>query len=99
MTQLDVGSDLINKLICWNKIVNFQFFQGGIQALETMLYTVDKINAENKILPNISLGVHILDDCDKDTYGLEQAVEFIKGTSVLHYQDTAHFLSASFFYK
>jgi metabotropic X receptor len=44
-----------------------------------MLYTVDRINMENKILPNIPLGVHVLDDCDKDTYGLEQSVEFIKG--------------------
>ena len=59
----------------------FLFPQGGIQALETMLYTVDIINKENKILPNISIGVHILDDCDKDTYGLEQAVEFIKGNA------------------
>lgn len=56
--------------------------QGGIQALEAMLYTLDKLNyAENRLLPNISLGAHILDDCDKDTYGLEMAVDFIKGES------------------
>lgn len=52
--------------------------QGGIQALETMLFTLDIINRGN-ILPNVSLGAHILDDCDKDTYGLEIAVDFIKG--------------------
>lgn len=52
--------------------------QGGIQALEAMLYTLDIINHGN-ILPNVSLGAHILDDCDKDTYGLEIAVDFIKG--------------------
>ncbi|XP_018331970.1 uncharacterized protein LOC108741614 isoform X2 [Agrilus planipennis] len=53
--------------------------QGGIQALETMLYTLDVINNPlNSILPNITLGAHILDDCDKDTYGLEMAVDFIK---------------------
>lgn len=52
--------------------------QGGIQALETMLFTLDIIN-RGDILPNISLGAHILDDCDKDTYGLEIAVDFIKG--------------------
>lgn len=52
--------------------------QGGIQALEAMLYTIDRIN-EMHLLPNITLGAHILDDCDKDSYGLEMAVDFIKG--------------------
>lgn len=52
--------------------------QGGIQALEAMLYTIDVIN-KLKLLPNITLGAHILDDCDKDSYGLEMAVDFIKG--------------------
>ncbi|XP_036345959.1 involucrin-like, partial [Rhagoletis pomonella] len=51
--------------------------QGGIQALEAMLYTIDRIN-EASLLPNITLGAHILDDCDKDSYGLEMAVDFIK---------------------
>lgn len=52
--------------------------QGGVQALETMLYTLDVVNNAG-LLPNFSLGAHILDDCDKDTYGLEMAVDFIKG--------------------
>lgn len=56
--------------------------QGGIQALEAMLYTLDRLNGDLKgLLPDISLGAHILDDCDKDTYGLEMAVDFIKGKS------------------
>ncbi|XP_074032808.1 uncharacterized protein [Leptinotarsa decemlineata] len=54
--------------------------QGGVQAVEAMLYTIDQINANNFfVLPNITLGAHVLDDCDKDTYGLEMAVDFIKG--------------------
>ena len=53
--------------------------QGGIQALETMLYTIDHINKHQNWIPGVTLGAHILDDCDKDTYGLEQAVDFIKG--------------------
>lgn len=55
--------------------------QGGIQALEAMLYTLDNVNREG-LLPNITLGAHILDDCDKDTYGLEMAVDFIKGKAL-----------------
>lgn len=56
--------------------------QGGIQALEAMLYTLDRINADKILLPNITIGAHILDDCDRDSYGLEMAVDFIKGTSI-----------------
>jgi hypothetical protein len=53
--------------------------QGGIQALETMLYTLDVLNSDSDKIPNVTIGAHILDDCDKDTYGLEMAVDFIKG--------------------
>ncbi|XP_075237006.1 metabotropic glutamate receptor-like isoform X2 [Lycorma delicatula] len=52
--------------------------QGGVQALEAMLYTLDVINRRSN--SNFKLGAHILDDCDKDTYGLEMAVDFIKGS-------------------
>ncbi|GLG95070.1 LOW QUALITY PROTEIN: Metabotropic glutamate receptor 2 [Gryllus bimaculatus] len=52
--------------------------QGGVQALEAMLFTLDVLNAEPALIPNVTLGAHILDDCDKDTYGLEMAVDFIK---------------------
>ncbi|XP_070168158.1 metabotropic glutamate receptor B isoform X2 [Polyergus mexicanus] len=53
--------------------------QGGIQALEAMLYTLDTLNKQ-EIIPGVKIGAHILDDCDKDTYGLEMAVDFIKGS-------------------
>lgn len=56
--------------------------QGGVQALETMLYTLDFINNELRLIPGVTVGAHILDDCDKDTYGLEMAVDFIKGVYV-----------------
>lgn len=59
--------------------------QGGIQALEAMLYALDRLNyGPEALLPNITLGAHILDDCDKDTYGLEMAVDFIKGKDLTH---------------
>lgn len=53
--------------------------QGGIQALETMLYTLDYINESPDILPHVKLGMLAKDDCDRDIYGLEQAVDFIRG--------------------
>eukprot|EP00058_Branchiostoma_floridae_P028593 XP_002614084.1 hypothetical protein BRAFLDRAFT_67330 [Branchiostoma floridae] len=54
--------------------------QSGVQAMEAMLYTVDMVNNDHTILPNITIGVHILDSCDRDTVGLEQAVDFIRGS-------------------
>lgn len=54
--------------------------QGGIQATEAMLYTIDVINARN-LIPGVKLGARIKDDCDRDIYGLEQSVDFIRGAS------------------
>lgn len=56
--------------------------QGGIQALEAMLFTLDKLNTM-QLIPGVKIGAHILDDCDKDTYGLEMAVDFIKGKFIV----------------
>ena len=57
--------------------------QGGVQAVETMLHAIDYVNNEmtsrGEWIQNVTLGAHILDDCDTDTYGLEMAVDFIKG--------------------
>jgi len=53
--------------------------QGGVQALETMLFTLDYINSSPDILPHVALGMLAKDDCDRDIYGLEQAVDFIRG--------------------
>ena len=57
--------------------------QGGLQAAEVMLFTIDKVNEMGIMPQNVTLGAHILDDCDKDTYGLQQAVDFIKGVCTL----------------
>lgn len=34
---------------------------------------------ENNVIPGIDLGARIKDDCDRDIYGLEQSVDFIRG--------------------
>ena len=51
----------------------------GIQPLEALYYTLDKINADEKLLPNIKLGVIALDSCDNIVYALDQCLDFIKG--------------------
>lgn len=53
-------------------------YDRGLQRLEAMLYAVDLINSDPYLLPNITLGVHILDTCSRDTYALNQSLEFIR---------------------
>jgi len=43
-----------------------------------MLYAIDRINDDETLLPGIILGCHILDTCLRDTYALEQSLEFIR---------------------
>ncbi|KAJ3596165.1 hypothetical protein NHX12_002574 [Muraenolepis orangiensis] len=52
----------------------------GIQRLEAMLFAIDRINGDPHLLPGVSLGVHILDTCSRDTYALEQALEFVRAS-------------------
>ncbi|XP_032892742.1 metabotropic glutamate receptor 2 [Amblyraja radiata] len=52
----------------------------GIQRLEAMLFALDAINKDSAILPGIKLGAHILDTCSKDTYALEQSLEFVRSS-------------------
>ncbi|KAF6726107.1 Metabotropic glutamate receptor 3 [Oryzias melastigma] len=52
----------------------------GIQRLEAMLLALDEINASDRILPGLQLGAHILDTCSKDTYALEQSLDFVRAS-------------------
>ncbi|XP_078530313.1 metabotropic glutamate receptor 3 [Lissotriton helveticus] len=52
----------------------------GIQRLEAMLFAIDKINSDGHLLPGVKLGVHILDTCSRDTYALEQSLEFVRAS-------------------
>ncbi|KAK6319279.1 hypothetical protein J4Q44_G00104900 [Coregonus suidteri] len=54
--------------------------QRGIQRLEAMLLALDEINKDERLLPGIRLGAHILDTCSKDTYALEQSLEFVRAS-------------------
>lgn len=54
--------------------------QRGIQRLEAMLLALDEINKDEHILHGLRLGAHILDTCSKDTYALEQSLEFVRAS-------------------
>uniref|UniRef100_A0AAX7SRB7 Metabotropic glutamate receptor 5 n=1 Tax=Astatotilapia calliptera TaxID=8154 RepID=A0AAX7SRB7_ASTCA len=56
--------------------------QYGIQRVEAMMHTLDRINADPHILPNISLGCEIRDSCWHSAVALEQSIEFIRDSLV-----------------
>ncbi len=50
----------------------------GYQYMEAMLFAIDKINRDPKLLPNITLGTQIYDTCLSKTIAADRAKEFIK---------------------
>uniref|UniRef100_A0A3Q3A2H3 Metabotropic glutamate receptor 5 n=1 Tax=Kryptolebias marmoratus TaxID=37003 RepID=A0A3Q3A2H3_KRYMA len=56
--------------------------QYGIQRVEAMMHTLDRINADQQILPNITLGCEIRDSCWHSSVALEQSIEFIRDSLV-----------------
>lgn len=64
-------------------------YNRGVQRLEAMLYAVDRVNNDTTLLPNITIGVHILDTCSRDTYALNQSLQFVR--SSLNNLDTSAF--------
>uniref|UniRef100_A0A6Q2Y9F2 Metabotropic glutamate receptor 1 n=1 Tax=Esox lucius TaxID=8010 RepID=A0A6Q2Y9F2_ESOLU len=56
--------------------------QYGIQRVEAMMHTLDLINSDPNLLPNITLGCEIRDSCWHSAVALEQSIEFIRDTLV-----------------
>ncbi|XP_077154674.1 metabotropic glutamate receptor 5 isoform X2 [Ranitomeya variabilis] len=56
--------------------------QYGIQRVEAMLHTLDRINADPNVLPNITLGCEIRDSCWHSAVALEQSIEFIRDSLI-----------------
>ena len=62
-------------------------YQYGIQRVEVMLQTLDKINNDETILPKCKLGCEIRDSCWYSSVALEQTLEFISDSIGLENQD------------
>ncbi|KAJ7342023.1 hypothetical protein JRQ81_008407, partial [Phrynocephalus forsythii] len=56
--------------------------QYGIQRVEAMFHTLDIINADPVLLPNITLGSEIRDSCWHSSVALEQSIEFIRDSLI-----------------
>ncbi|XP_023340090.1 metabotropic glutamate receptor, partial [Eurytemora carolleeae] len=57
-----------------------KLYNRGVQRMEAMLFAVDKINNDTNLLNNITLGVNIQDTCSRDTFALNQSLEFIRSS-------------------
>ncbi|XP_061896895.1 metabotropic glutamate receptor 1-like [Entelurus aequoreus] len=56
--------------------------QYGIQRVEAMFHTLDRINSDPRLLPNITLGCEIRDSCWHSSVALEQSIEFIRDSLI-----------------
>ncbi|XP_066475306.1 metabotropic glutamate receptor 5 isoform X3 [Tiliqua scincoides] len=56
--------------------------QYGIQRVEAMLHTLERINRDQALLPNITLGCEIRDSCWHSAVALEQSIEFIRDSLI-----------------
>ena len=54
--------------------------QYGMHRIEVFLRTLDAINANDDILPNVTLGCDIRDSCWYPPVALEQSIDFIKNS-------------------
>lgn len=73
------------KTPCGQKI-----YHRGIQRMEAMMFAIDRINSDRNILPNLTIGAHILDTCSRETYALNQSLAFVRA-SALNNIDTSNY--------
>ena len=50
----------------------------SVQRVESMVHTINSINEDIELLPNITLAFSIRDTCSDPTYGLDQAFKFVQ---------------------
>lgn len=64
----------------------------GMQRAEAMLYAVERINADPHILPGLTLGLHMVDTCLRDTFALDKTLDFLRPhMTTINYSD-AHYM-------
>lgn len=50
----------------------------GVQRVEVVFHTIDNINKDTNLLPNLTLGVEIRDECWYAPIALQQSIEFVR---------------------
>ncbi len=49
----------------------------GLERMEAMLYSIDAINSDSTLLPNLTLGYDIRDTCSAENIGLDETVDLL----------------------
>ncbi|RDD46595.1 Metabotropic glutamate receptor 2 [Trichoplax sp. H2] len=49
----------------------------GVKWVQAMIYTIDQINNNQNILPNITIGFDIRDTCSSASHALEESLDFV----------------------
>ncbi|CAM4579207.1 unnamed protein product [Leuciscus chuanchicus] len=57
-----------------------EFYMSSFQQAQTMVFAIDEINKNPKLLPNITLGYHLYDNCLKLVVAFRAATTLISGT-------------------
>ena len=58
----------------------FRFDMASFQQAQTMAFAIDEINRNPKLLPNITLGYHMFDNCVKLAVAFRAAMALLSGT-------------------
>ncbi|XP_026144002.1 extracellular calcium-sensing receptor-like [Carassius auratus] len=58
-----------------------EFYMSSFQQAQTMVFAVDEINKNPHLLPNITLGYHLYDNCLKLVVAFRAATTLISGTT------------------
>ena len=55
----------------------------GLERMEAMLYSLDRINADPTLLPGLQIGYDIRDTCNSENIGLDESIDLIISGSQL----------------
>ena len=55
----------------------------GVQVASATIWTIEQLNLDNTILPNITLGYAILNDCGRESVALGRATKFLPPSECL----------------
>ncbi|XP_005103969.1 metabotropic glutamate receptor 3 [Aplysia californica] len=67
----------IDRRVCSDTIQGYQ----SLEDVAAILFALEQINNRTDILPNITLGVYILDDCSSESMALARSLQFMPAAS------------------
>lgn len=63
---------------CGHILCTLECARGRAHICPGAQFAIDEINQKSDLLPGLRLGAEILDSCSRETYALEQSLEFVR---------------------